>query len=46
MRTPKIYIETSVFHFYFTDDAPDKRADTLRLFNVWHHLSARRSACP
>jgi len=32
MRTPKIYIETSVFNFYFAEDAPDKRADTLRLF--------------
>lgn len=32
MRTPKIYLETSVFNFYFADDAPDKRADTLRLF--------------
>jgi predicted nucleic acid-binding protein len=32
MRIPKIYIETSVFNFYFADDAPDKRDDTLRLF--------------
>jgi predicted nucleic acid-binding protein len=32
MRIPKVYIETSVFNFYFADDAPDKRNDTLRLF--------------
>jgi len=32
MRTPKIYLETSVFNFYFADDSPDKREDTLRLF--------------
>jgi predicted nucleic acid-binding protein len=32
MRVPKIYLETSVFNFYFADDAPDKRDDTLRLF--------------
>ena len=32
MRTPKIYLETTVFNFYFSDDAPDKCADTLRLF--------------
>ena len=33
MRVPKIYIETSVFNFYFADDAPDKRDDTIRLFH-------------
>ena len=32
MRVPKIYLETSVFNFYFADDAPDKRQDTLKLF--------------
>jgi len=32
MRTQKIYIETSVFNFYFADDAPDKRDDTIKLF--------------
>jgi len=32
MRIQKIYLETTVFNFYFADDAPDKRADTLRLF--------------
>jgi len=32
MRVPKIYIETSVFNFYFAEDAPDKLKDTLKLF--------------
>ncbi|MDR3304599.1 MAG: hypothetical protein LBS85_01005 [Clostridiales Family XIII bacterium] len=32
MRTPKVYLETSVFNFVFADDAPDKKADTLKLF--------------
>ena len=32
MRVPKIYLETSVLNFYFADDAPDKRADTIKLF--------------
>ncbi|MDR1193354.1 MAG: hypothetical protein LBK98_04160 [Peptococcaceae bacterium] len=32
MRAQKIYLETSVFNFYFADDASDKRDDTLRLF--------------
>ncbi len=32
MRIPKIYLETSIFNFYFAEDAPDKREDTLRLF--------------
>ena len=32
MRVPKIYLETTVFNFYFADDAPDKRDDTIRLF--------------
>ena len=39
MRTPKIYIETSVFNFYFTDDAPERRENTLRLFE---EISMRR----
>ena len=33
MRIPKIYLETSVFNFVFADDAPDKRQDTLKLFD-------------
>lgn len=32
MKAPKIYLETSVFNFYFADDAPEKRQDTLKLF--------------
>jgi len=32
MRVPKIYLETSVFNFYFAEDAPDKKDDTIRLF--------------
>ena len=32
MRIPKIYLETSVFNFAFADDAPEKKADTLKLF--------------
>jgi hypothetical protein len=32
MRIPKVYIETSVFNFYFADDAHEKREDTIRLF--------------
>jgi len=33
MRTPKIYLETTIFNFVFADDAPDKKADTLKLFD-------------
>ena len=29
---PKIYLETTMFNFPFADDAPQYRADTLRLF--------------
>ena len=32
MRTPKIYLETTIFNFYFADDSPDKKQDTLKLF--------------
>ena len=32
MRIPRVYIETSVFNFAFADDAPDKKNDTLELF--------------
>jgi len=32
MKVPKIYLETSIFNFHFADDSPDKRDDTLRLF--------------
>jgi len=33
MRVPRIYLETSVFNFVFADDAPERKADTLKLFN-------------
>ena len=29
MRVPRIYLETTVFNFYFAGDAPDKRKDTI-----------------
>jgi predicted nucleic acid-binding protein len=32
MRIPSIYLETTIFNFPFADDAPQYRADTLRLF--------------
>ena len=32
MRVPKIFLETSVFNFVYAEDAPDKREDTIRLF--------------
>ena len=31
-RIPSIYLETTVFNFPFSDDAPQYQADTLRLF--------------
>ena len=30
---PKIYLETSAINFFYADDAPDKRDDTIILFN-------------
>jgi rRNA-processing protein FCF1 len=33
MRIPTVYLETTIFNFPFTDDAPQYRADTLRLFD-------------
>jgi len=32
MRTPKIYLETTLFNFFFADDAPEKKLDTIKLF--------------
>jgi predicted nucleic acid-binding protein len=32
MRIPAIYLETTIFNFPFTGDAPQYRADTLQLF--------------
>ncbi|MCL2478194.1 MAG: hypothetical protein FWF22_01740, partial [Treponema sp.] len=33
MRIPKIYLETSVFNFYFADDSPEKQDDAKRMFD-------------
>ncbi|MDR1733765.1 MAG: hypothetical protein LBR73_02675 [Oscillospiraceae bacterium] len=33
MRTPSVYLETSIFNFVFADDAPDKKQDTIQLFD-------------
>ena len=32
MRVPTIYLETTIFNFPFADDAPQYKADTLKLF--------------
>jgi rRNA-processing protein FCF1 len=32
MRVPTIYLETTIFNFPFTDDAPQYRNETLKLF--------------
>jgi predicted nucleic acid-binding protein len=32
MTIPRIYLETTMFNFPFADDAPQYRADTLKLF--------------
>lgn len=32
MWIPKIYLETTMLNFYFADDAPEKRQDTLKMF--------------
>lgn len=32
MRIPTIYLETTIFNFPFAADAPQYRADVLRLF--------------
>jgi len=33
MNKPKIYLETTIFNFPFVDDAPELKADTLKLFD-------------
>ncbi len=33
MKKPQLYIETSVWNFYFADDAPEKKEITIRFFN-------------
>jgi predicted nucleic acid-binding protein len=32
MNVLRLYLETSVFNFVFADDAPEKKQDTLKLF--------------
>ena len=32
-RIPAIYLETTIFNFPFVDDAPQYRADTLKLLS-------------
>ena len=33
MKKPKLYLETSVWNFYFADDAPEKKEITLAFFD-------------
>ncbi|WP_094548113.1 hypothetical protein [Petroclostridium xylanilyticum] len=33
MKKLKVYLETTIFNFFYADDAPDKRDDTIKLFN-------------
>ena len=33
LRKLKIYLETTILNFYYADDAPEKMADTVKLFN-------------
>jgi predicted nucleic acid-binding protein len=33
LKKLKIYLETTVFNFKFAEDSPDKRQDTIQLFN-------------
>ena len=33
MKKLKIYLETTVFNFVFADDAPEKKQDTIKLFD-------------
>jgi rRNA-processing protein FCF1 len=32
LKKLKIYLETTIFNFVFADDAPEKRRDTMKLF--------------
>ena len=34
MKVLKIYLETTVFNFKFADDSPEKKQDTIKLFEV------------
>lgn len=33
MKKPQLYLETSVWNFFFADDAPEKKEITLRFFD-------------
>mgnify|MGYP001568514452 CR=1 FL=1 len=33
MKRPQLYLETSVWNYYFADDAPEKKEITLRFFD-------------
>jgi predicted nucleic acid-binding protein len=33
LKQLKIYLETTVFNFKFAEDSPDKKADTIKLFD-------------
>jgi predicted nucleic acid-binding protein len=33
MRKPRIYLDTSVWNFYFAEDAPEKQSITISFFN-------------
>ena len=33
MKKPQLYLETSVWNFYFAEDAPEKKEITLRFFD-------------
>jgi predicted nucleic acid-binding protein len=33
MRVPTIYLETTIFNFPFSDDAPNYKADAIKLFS-------------
>jgi len=39
MKTPTIYLETTIFNSPFADDAPQYQADTLKLFAEIKRLS-------
>ena len=39
MRKLKLYLETSLWNFYFADDAPEKRDVTIELVNPMEVIS-------
>ena len=42
MKTLKLYLETTLFNFFYADDAPEKKSDTLKLFQ---EMSLRAASC-